>query len=157
MASNKPDQSHSDQLASAKQALDKLPILGPALWLYARDERKKYMFIGDQDWLLMPPVVLDQCRLYKHEGIPWAFFTWANVSDEVDTRLRSAVPKIAPHEWQSGTNLWIIDMVAPFGGVDKLLLDLRKNYLAGRAARALVPQTDGRVVVEDLPALKAAN
>src|SRR5690349_6056327 len=103
------------QIQDAKESLKKLPILGPAMWLYARDDLKKYTFIAEQDWLLLPPIILDQCKLYTRDEIPWAFCTWAFVSDEIDARLRSPIPKIAPHEWKSGTHPWLIDVAAPFG------------------------------------------
>lgn len=102
------------QLASARQELEKLPLLGPALWLFARDPTRRFTFVADLDWRLLPPLVLDQCKLYSREGIPWAFVTWARVSDAIDGRLRSA-PVIAPHEWRPGDELWLIDIVAPFG------------------------------------------
>src|SRR3990172_990078 len=127
------------QLQEAKTALKKLPILGPVLWLYARDERKKFTFIADQDWLVMPPILLDQCKLYMKEEIPWAFITWALVSDEIDARLRSQIPKIAPHEWKSGEHLWLIDVVAPFGQAAEMIEELRKTQFPGRKVGALLP------------------
>jgi len=127
------------ELEAAKDSLSKLPILGPAVWLYARDPLKKHTFFADIDVTLLPPVILDQCRLYTKENIPYAFFTWAKVSDEVDKRLRGGEPRIAPHEWQSGEHLWMIDMVAPFGGLDEMFDELRKEQLAGQKISALIP------------------
>lgn len=142
-------------LDEAKGALAKLPILGPALWLYARDPAKKFMFVGDIDWALLPPVVLDQCRLYTKNGLPYAFVTWALVSEAVAARLRSAQPKIAPHEWKCGEEVWIIDAVAPFGQLDETLGELRETVFAGRKVCALLPDPakPGAVVVREWPAL----
>lgn len=126
-------------LASAKAALAKLPILGPALWLYARDPLRKFTFMADIDWILVPPVILDQCRLYTKDEIPFAFFTWAKVSDAVDQRLRSGVPRIAPHEWQSGEHLWLIDAVAPFGQLEEMIAELHKTQFPGQKISALLP------------------
>ena len=148
---------HLKQLEDAKAALAKLPIIGPVIWLYARDERRKWTFIADHDWLLMPPLVLDQCKLYTKSEIPWAFFTWAFVNDEVHQRLGSGLPKIAPHEWRGGDHCWLLDAVAPFGGLDECLTDLRSTGLAGKAVHRFVPQADGRVLVEQLPALIATK
>jgi len=136
-----PNQAGLDHqtLATAQSALAKLPILGPALWLYARDPLKKFNFIADLDWAILPAVVLDQCRLYTKDDIPFAFFTWAKVSDEIDQRLRSGVLRIAPHEWQSGEHLWLIDAVAPFGQLEQMLEELRKEQLAGHKVSALLP------------------
>lgn len=143
-----------EQLQQAKASLGKLPILGPAMWLYARDDRRKYTFIAEQDWLLIPPIIMDQCKLYTREEIPWAFCTWAFVSDEVDARLRSN-PRIAPHEWKSGTHPWIIDVVAPFGDLDGIVEDVRRTVFAGAAISALIGRSDGSVVVTDYPALES--
>jgi len=144
---------NAQQLQEAKASLKKLPILGPALWLFARDERKKFTFIADQDWLVMPPIILDQCKLYMKNEIPWAFCTWAFVNDQVDERLSSSIPKIAPHEWKSGEHLWLIDIVAPFGGADEIITDLHKTSFAGKAFKALTPQPDGSFIVENHPAV----
>lgn len=130
-------------LGQASGSLAKLPILGPALWLYARDPVKKFMFIGDTNWVLLPPVVLDQCRLYTRGGLPYAFVTWALVDEQVDLRLRSHQPRIAPHEWKCGDRIWIVDAVAPFGQLEESLLELRKTVFAGRTVCALLPDPAG--------------
>lgn len=136
-------------LAQAKDALAKLPILGPALWLYARDPVKKFMFLGDVDWAVLPPIVLDQCRLYTKAGLPYAFVTWAFVNDAVDARLRSSEPKIAPHEWHSGEHVWIVDAVAPFGQLEETLKELRETLFPGRNVSALLPGKTGQREVHE--------
>lgn len=143
----------------AKTGLAKLPILGPALWLYARDPMKKYMFLGDIDWAVLPPVVLDQCQLYTRNGLPYAFVTWALVNDQIDARLRSAQAKIAPHEWKSGEHVWIIDVIAPFGQMEETLKDLREKMFAGRKVCALMPdpKRDGAVRVQEWPAVTESS
>ena len=138
---------------NSKEQLKKLSILGPAMWLYARDELKKYTFIAEQDWLLIPPIILDQCKLYTCDEIPWAFCTWAFVSDEVDARLRTAIPKIAPHEWKSGKHAWLIDVVTPFGDRDGAIDDVRKTVFDNLASSALLVQRDGSVQVRDYPVI----
>lgn len=136
---NKSSNGTAQDLASAKAALSKLPILGPVLWLYARDPLRKFTFMADIDWVLLPPVVLDQCRLYTKDEIPFAFFTWAKVSDAVDQRLRSGILRVAPHEWQSGEHLWLIDAVAPFGQLDEMIAELHKAQFPGQKISALIP------------------
>ncbi|WP_435626593.1 protein-lysine palmitoyltransferase [Candidatus Ferrigenium straubiae] len=126
-------------LKEAQNSLAKLPIMGPALWLYARDPMKKFMFVGDIDWAILPPVILDQCRLYTKDGIPFAFFTWALVNDAIDQRLRSGTPRIAPNEWKSGTHLWLVDVVTPFGKTEEMIDELRKAQFPGQKISALLP------------------
>lgn len=142
-------------LKEAQAALSKLPILGPVTWLYARAPEKKFLFLADTDWLVLPPIVLDQCRLYLKNQIPYAFFTWAFVSDAIDRRLREGHPRLAPHEWKSGEHLWLIDLVAPFGGLDEMIGELRKTLAPERKLCGLVPDAKtGTLTVREWPPLE---
>ena len=38
----------TEDLASATKELAKLPLLGPVLWLYARDPQRKHTFVADK-------------------------------------------------------------------------------------------------------------
>jgi cytolysin-activating lysine-acyltransferase len=138
---------NADQLASAKRELEKLPLLGPALWLFARDPMRRFTFVADIDWRLLPPLVLDQCKLYSREGLPWAFVTWARVGDAVDQRLRSSAPLIAPHEWKSGDKLWLIDVVAPFGDAPGIARQALKEIAGASTANAWLPGAEGGSVL----------
>ena len=146
-------------LDEARAALAKLPILGPALWLYARDPARKYMFLADIEVTLLPPILLDQCRLFSKDGIPFAFFTWARVSDGVDWRMRGGVLRIAPHEWKSGEHIWLMDAVAPFGGAEPLFEQLRREALAGKKIRSLAPdpKAGGKPAVKEWEPLAAGR
>ena len=128
---------HLAEIRPAAYQLAKLPILGPALWLYARDAEKKYLFLADIDARLMPPLVLDQCKIWLRERIPWAFITWARVNDEVNQRLASGIGRLAPHEWNGGPHVWLVDVVSPFGKADALIEELKKKELAGVEVRRI--------------------
>jgi cytolysin-activating lysine-acyltransferase len=137
-------------LESAKTELSKLPLLGPALWLYARDQRLRFTFIADLDWRLMPPLVLDQCRLYSKADMPWAFATWAFVSNDVDERLRTSTPVIAPHEWRSGDKPWLIDVVAPFGDAETVANEAAAQLAPGKAVSVWLPTANGQPTLREL-------
>jgi cytolysin-activating lysine-acyltransferase len=111
------------------------------------------MFMADIDWAILPPVILDQCRLYTKDGIPFAFFTWALVNDAIDQRLRSGTPRIAPHEWQSGQHLWLVDAVTPFGKMEEMIDELRKAQFPDRKISALLPnpQQGNQLSVKEWP------
>jgi cytolysin-activating lysine-acyltransferase len=137
-------------LESAKKELSKLPLLGPALWLYARDQRLRFTFMADIDWRLMPPLVLDQCRLYSKADMPWAFATWAFVSDAVDRRLRTTSPVIAPHEWKSGDRPWLIDVVAPFGDALQVAGEAAAQFASSKTVSVWLPSPSGQPVLSEL-------
>jgi cytolysin-activating lysine-acyltransferase len=102
---------------------------------------------------VLPPIVLDQCRLYTRSGLPYAFITWAFVSESVAARLHSIQPKIAPHEWKSGEEVWIIDAVAPFGQLEETLKELRETMFPGKKVNALLPDPAraGAMMVREWP------
>lgn len=134
----KPHVFNEQDLANAQQVLGKLPILGPAMWLYAKDPVRRYTFIAETDYTIMPPIILDQCRLYTRSQIPFAFVTWAKVNDEVHQRLLLGTPKIAPHEWQGGKNIWLIDIVTPFGQSQEIINEALSLF-SGQRVYGFVP------------------
>lgn len=143
-------ESATAQVEAAKKELAKLPLLGPALWLYARDPQRRYTFLADIDWRLMPPLVLDQCRLFSKADLPWAFVTWAFVSEAVDQRLRASSPVIAPHEWRCGDRPWLIDVAAPFGDAHAVALEAAKAVAPGRMLHAWLADERGQPVLKAL-------
>lgn len=134
----------------AKKELAKLPLLGPAMWLFARDQHLRFTFFADIDWRLLPPLVLDQCRLYSKADFPWAFVTWAFVSDAVDQRLRSASPLIAPHEWKSGDIPWLIDVVSPFEGAEVVATEVASQIAPGRIVRSWLMNAQGERTLKEI-------
>ena len=147
---NTPTTLSTEQLASATKELAKLPILGPAMWLLARDAQRRYTFVADIDWRFLPPIVLDQCRLFTKAELPWAFATWAFVSDAVHERLKTAAPVIAPHEWKSGPHAWLVDVVAPFGDQLSTAQDVAKSIAPGQTVNAWLPDAQGQLAVREL-------
>ncbi len=125
-------------LEAAEKALSRLPILGPVVWLMARTEDRKYMLVSDIETTIFPSVMLDQCRIFTQGPMPLAFVNWAWVSDEVHQRLSSGISRLAPHEWTGGPHLWIIDIIAPFGGIDDVLaVTLRESFPTQTSLRYL--------------------
>ena len=51
--------------------------------------------------------------------------------------IRLPRPRLAPTEWQGGPNLWLIDLVCPFGGIKEAAQQLREQTLKGRAVKAV--------------------
>lgn len=140
-------------LDAAVKQLAKLPILGPALWLYAKDPEKKTLFLADtasqaKPARILPPVILEQCQLFTKGEIPFAFITWALVNDEVDQRLRAGVAKIAPHEWQGGEHAWLVDVVSPFEKAEPYVKACCERFMAGRKVSRLVAGSESTRVEE---------
>lgn len=73
---------------------------------------------------------------------------WATVSDEVDDRLKAGVSRLAPLDWKSGEALWLIDVIAPFGGVERMVEDLFNGVLAGKSLRYWGVDEQGRRILK---------
>jgi cytolysin-activating lysine-acyltransferase len=140
----------AENFNSAKQELAKLPLLGPVAWLFSRDSRLRYTFMADVDWRLLPPLVLDQCRVYSRQDVPWAYSSWALVNDAVNERLRSNAPLIAPHEWKSGPHPWLIDVVAPFGDALAIAKETAAVFAPKQTVHVWLPSADGSMSLKAL-------
>ncbi len=108
-------------------------MLGQVVWLMTGTPALKYAFITDLEWMVLPPILLGQCRMMYQNGRPVAFAAWASVSEEVEKRIEKLQMKLAPAEWRSGDRVWLVNIVAPFGHAEKMLKELKTTALAGKA------------------------
>lgn len=136
--------------AQAGFGADKVALLGNAVWLLTQTPTHKHLFITDLEWLVIPPVALDQFRLWRQGNLPVAFATWAYLSEEAEERLKQGVRRLSPMDWKSGENLWLMDMIAPFGGSEEAMKELREKILPGKKIKTLqpAPSGEGMAVVE---------
>jgi len=130
----------------AKALLEKLPLLGPVVWLYMHAPSHKHLFLTDVEWMIIPPMALNQYKLYMKEEAPLAYASWAFVDEETEKRLLSGRIRLAPKDWKSGDRLWLIDLVAPFGGGKDVLKDIRDNVFPTQPIKQLVPDANGKGV-----------
>jgi len=75
----------------------------------------------------MPPIRLGQIAFsFTSHGIATGYVVWAYLTDEVAAEVAvKAGRTLQLGEWNEGTRLWIMDVVAPFGNVAALLRVLR--------------------------------
>jgi len=129
-------------LEQSREILKRLPAVGPVLLLYMQSSHRRFTFISDLEWLLLPPLMLKQCKLYMERDFPIGYVSWAFLSTSVEERLVQSGGRLAAGEWKSGDQLWLIDMVAPFGSVDKILTDVRDTIFPGRDIMILAPDPE---------------
>ncbi len=105
-------------------------VLGEITWLLTQSPlHKGNFFIGDLEWMVMPAILLEQFRIFYHDsdGRPVGVALWARVNEEVEQRLEAGGARMAPNDWRSGDQLWVVELIAPFGGQDEMLKDLQAN------------------------------
>lgn len=127
----------------ARAVLRKLPLLGPITWLMMQQGGTRNLLLADLEWRIMPALVLDQARLHMKDESPLAFVTWARLSAEAANRYRQAPHRLTPSDWKSGDQIWIVDLVAPFGGARETIDELKGKLFPGQPIYQLVPLPDG--------------
>jgi cytolysin-activating lysine-acyltransferase len=122
-------------------------VLGEITWLLTQSQIHKNMFLTDLEWFVMPAILTEQFRIWNGpEGTPAAYVTYAFVSADTDARLEGGAHKLAPHEWQGGEILWLMEVVAPFGAVDEIMLDLVKTAFPDQVFKFHMTTPDGKRV-----------
>jgi cytolysin-activating lysine-acyltransferase len=127
-------------------------VLGEALLVLMNSNAHRLnFFISDIEWLLLAPISKEQFRLYKDkDGKPVGLILWANVNEEVDKRLQNGIGKLTFNDWISGDILWIVDFIAPLGGADKMLEELKQTVFKGKNFKYQSIDKDGnRKILED--------
>ena len=84
------------------------------------------------------PVILKQFRLFYDQDKPIGVVFWGMVSDEVAARLAEGTSKLRPQDWKSGDNFWVVETIAPFGGAEEMVKDLKAAVFPDREIRMMV-------------------
>ncbi len=121
--------------------------LGEVVALLMRDPRFKHMSLNELEWAVLPAILSNQILMIRgaikktsteaEESetnqrlvLPVGLALWASVSDAVSEKLErqkadNAPYRLAPAEWKSGNNLWLLAMV----GADKILPTLKHKLV----------------------------
>ena len=121
-------------------------VLGEIVWLMSQSPLHKQLFISDTEWLVMTPMLLQQFRLFYDNQKPVGVIFWANASEEVEARLAAGTTRMRPQDWKSGDRLWVVEAIAPFGGAEEMVKDLKTKVFPEREIKALSVGPKGREV-----------
>jgi cytolysin-activating lysine-acyltransferase len=128
-----------------------------------RDPRFRNLRLADLEWLVLPPLLLGQCRLVhaksdeKGPFLPIAVALWASVSAAVDKRLSSSLdkaPRLQPAEWSSGNIKWLLVLAGDQRALPRFLTQLQETELKGEPIKVLTQDVSGKRYVRTLPAKK---
>lgn len=124
---------------------DERRILANVATLMMLSPAHRFFFFGDLEWLVLPAIRTKQYRLILQEGEAVAFASWACISPEVEEQFISA-RRLSPMDWQSGPITWLVDLVAPYGGKDRLFSELRAKIFANRGFKYWRQTAQGLIV-----------
>jgi cytolysin-activating lysine-acyltransferase len=135
-------------------------MLGEVSWVLSQSRYHKHFSLGDLEWMVMPPILANQFRVFRDDKMPVGFAIWAHVSEDVETRLREQVEqgagaRLKPEDWKSGDRLWLIELVSLDAENETLtkamLADLAANALAGKRFKFFAADsTTGRRTVREI-------
>lgn len=127
-------------------------MLGEIVWLMTQSPTHKHFSLADIEWMVMPPLLLEQYRIYHEDSKPIAVALWAYLSQESEAKLEAGGTRLAPHEWRAGGmgnlsqglqqgdqtsqvnpipeatgepqgKLWLVDLICPFGTPENQLVE----------------------------------
>ncbi|MFW5498124.1 MULTISPECIES: toxin-activating lysine-acyltransferase [unclassified Maridesulfovibrio] len=106
-----------------------------------------HLFLSDMKWLVLPPLQLRQCKLYRQQGVAVAFASWAMLSPEAEKDfIRNK--RLRPRDWDSGNRCWLVDVVTPYGNSEQVIKNLTRTALKEIPVQTLQFHKDGFRVVQ---------
>ncbi len=144
---------HLASLSSGSSSYSK-PLgshIGEMVWLMGQSPIHRELRIKDLDWLLMPPIVLQQYKIFFNDNkTPIGAALWAYLSPEAEAKFKTH-GKIEGEDWgnnaqvdpvkglvrQEGGTPWLIELIAPFHTSDnkhreQMVQDLMNTVLLGQ-------------------------
>jgi cytolysin-activating lysine-acyltransferase len=97
----------------------------------------------------MTPIALQQFRIFYAPDKPIGVALWAKVAPHVEERLAQGNARLAPADWKSGNALWLVDLIAPFGGQDEMLKDLKLNVFPQETIKLLAAK-EGKLALASI-------
>jgi hemolysin-activating ACP:hemolysin acyltransferase len=110
-------------------------LLAPVLELY---ESSPLHFIQPVQVLfdrVFPSLLNGQFRLLAKNGRPQSFMNWAWITPQLSAAILAGRPAIGPDQWQSGKELWFMEIVARDGMLAAAIRDVHTQFPSGTRAR----------------------
>jgi cytolysin-activating lysine-acyltransferase len=88
--------------------------------------------------------------LFYAKNKPVGVGLWAEVDGEVAGRLSEGTSKLRPQDWKSGEQLWVVEAIAPFGGPEEMIKNLKAQVFPDKELRYLTMNAEGQKEVKVL-------
>ena len=83
--------------------------------------------LADMTSYFEPPLRLGQYRLFRSGEFARAGITWAGLNPDAERRFAVDHQPLRPEDWNSGTSVWLVDFIAPFGQIEQIIPLLAQN------------------------------
>lgn len=104
-----------------------LADFGAVFFLAALTEYHRRRSMAEMIATIEPPLRLGQYRIFYANGFARAAVTWAGLGKNEEYNFAVNHVGLQPHEWNSGPQPWLVDVMAPFGHVDQIVPMMAKN------------------------------
>ncbi len=140
------DGSSDDGAAAAQSKAEAIKptvshVLGEVVWLMTQSPQYKHFALADLEWMVMPPILLNQFRIFRDKtGKPAGAAFWAFLGEDSEKRLEEGPARLRPDEWKSGEQMWLVNLLAPFATAenkmaDAMVKDVVDNVCKGRSLK----------------------
>lgn len=144
-----------EKRSAAATVIEPAGLLGEIVSLMIRSPAHRHLFLADLEWLVAPPLMLGQFRLYRRDKAPVAYVSWALLTEEAERRVINGAWRLTPGDWKAGDRVWVVDVVAPYGGLDAIMKDLRERVFPDRTFKVVRPAPEGgQPSVEELRGMR---
>jgi len=109
-----------------------LADLGAMFFLISMSKYHKDRPLAEVYASLEIPLRLSQYRVFRSNGFPRAFVTWAGLDKAAETRLAVEHKPLRKEQWNVGSSLWVVDMAAPFGHLGQIISVMSANRQTNR-------------------------
>lgn len=115
-------------------------LLGEMTWLLTQSPLHKVFAIADLEWLVMPALIHQQFYLFRDGDQPVGLAMWAKCSPHAAAKLDRGMSepenRLTLDEWNSGQQIWLVDLIAPFATAENkqreiMIADLISKPLKG--------------------------
>ena len=83
--------------------------------------------ILDINKLIIPPLKLNQYRIYEEDSFPKCYLSWAFFSPEINQKYVTENYQLQEDDWNSGDIFWLINVVSPYNNTIKYVLKLDRE------------------------------
>ena len=101
--------------------------LGKIVWLMGHSRQHHVYRVQDCFRVMIPAIASQNFRIWEGKKHPLGFMTWAWLNEENHQKYLKGQKIIESHDFKGGDNLWLIDIVCPFGDVSSLMSEGRKH------------------------------
>ena len=133
-----------EPMSSTEVNMQMSTVLGEIVTLLMMDQARSNLTINDVQQCFVPPVVLKRSHLIRNldeatgQRKPFAAAFWTWVTPEVGVEMRKGLKRLKQEDWNAipaedpQAELWVVDILAPFGQMDVVINMLKTGPLKGK-------------------------